>query len=462
MATDGRKSIAILPLRPIDQSNRNGHYEIGIADSLINQLSAGRGIVVRQLSATRKYAEIEQDPLAAGRDLRVDYVVASNYQLAGGKIQITSQLITVESGQIEVYTTEKNAENLFAMQAAIANDLGNRLLSRLGSLEVDFQPKRGTDNQEAYGFYLLAANLGEERGVQKVQKALEYLDLALALDPNYAAAWAAKAHALRDIAAHPGSNQHVQYRSSMEALTKALDLDPNLSDAHSALCQNKNRYEYDAVGAETACKRAVQLDPNSPLAHKTYSNFLYSRGLFDEAIAEIKVAMELQPVSYRNQQIYGLALYYAERYEDAEAQFKRLIELSPNHTHIHTRLIMILEQQGKESEAFDYLIKMLVILKDGKKLERIRAAYQASGWRGVLIEQIKSAEAEGQPPFFDLARLNAKIGEKDKAFEYLEKAYQERSHMIAVLQVEPQLKSLHDDVRFTDLVRRVESNGSGR
>jgi len=328
---------------------------------------------------------------------------------------------------------------------------------------VEANPKGGTDNAEAHQFFMMAMNLSEERGVQNVLKSLEYLDRAVALDPNYAIAWAAKAHTHRDIVGSTDAGQHEHYQKSMEAISKALAIDPNLSEAYSALCHNKNRYEYDVAGAETACNRALELDPNSPVAHKTYANFLYSRGRFDEAIAEIKTAMQLQPVSYRNQQMFALTLYFARRYGEAEAQWKRLLELNPNHSHIHSRLIRVLEDQGKESEAFEYFVKMLAIQKiDNEKLERFNTAYRTGGWRGVTVERIKTAEADSDPGYFQLACLHAKIGNKDKAFEYLEKAYQERSFQIAIIQVEPQLDSLRGDPRFDDLLRRIETSANGR
>jgi len=346
---------------------------------------------------------------------------------------------------------------VLALIGAMAG-LGYYLFIRPGEANSgEFQAKRGTNNEEANRFYLMAMNLSEERGVPNVRKALEYLDQAVALDPNYALAWAGKALTHADVVSHSDGDPHENYRSSMYAIRKALDIDPNLSEAYSALCQNKNRYEYDAIGAEAACKLAVELDPNSPVAHKTYANLLYSRGRFDEAIVEIKTAMDLQPVSYRNQQMYGLTLYFARRYAQAEAQFRRLIELNSNHSYIHGRLIRILEDQGRESEAFEYLVKMLALQKaDNEKLERFKAAYRTSGWRGVVIEQIKTAEADAHPNSFQLACLHAKIGDKDTAFEYLEKAYQERSFQIAILQVEPQLDNLRDDPRFAELIKRVE------
>jgi DNA-binding winged helix-turn-helix (wHTH) protein/tetratricopeptide (TPR) repeat protein len=454
----GVKTLAILPLKPIDPSNRNGLYEHGVADSLIQRLNPVKGFVVRQLSATRKYTGLDQDALAAGREQKVDYVLASNYQFANGRIKVTSQLLDVATAKIaDTFEVETDSADLFSAQAAIARDIANKLLAKFGSEAVEFQAKGGTNNPEAYGLYLQAVNLSEERGVQKVEKALENLDTAVALDPNYALAWAFKARTHADIVAHTDSNQHANYQRAMEAISKALAIDPNLSEAYSALCQNKNRYEYDARGAESACKRAVELEPNSPVAHKTYANFLYSRGSFDEAIVEIKTAMELQPVSYRNQQMYALTLYFARQYAESEDKFKSLLELSPNHNYIHGRLIILMQEQGKESEAFEYLIKMLTV--DNAPVERIdrfKTAFRTAGWNGVLAERIKDFEAEAVTKNYQLACLYSKIGNKDRALAYLEKAYQERSFQMAMLRVEPQLDPLRNDPRFADLIRRVE------
>ncbi len=350
--------------------------------------------------------------------------------------------------------------SLILLSVGIITAVGYYRYFRLGlqPASVEFQSKRGTENEEAKGLYLQAMNLSEERGVQNLQKALEYLDRAVLLDPNYSVAWAGKALIHRDIVGHTDSGQREHYEKSMDALGNALAIDPNSSEAYSALCGNKQRYEYDTAGAEAACQQALALDPNSPVAHKTYANFLYSIGRFDEAIVEIKKAMDLQPVSYRNQQMYALTLYYARRYGEAEELFKRLIELNPGHgAFIYDRLIRVLEAEEKYSEAYDSLVKKLTLEKaDVKKIERLTAAYRSSGWRGVVIEQIKTAEADSNVSEYQLACLYAKAADKDKAFENLEKAYQTRSFQIAILKVDPELDALRSDPRYADLVRRVE------
>ena len=263
-----------MPLKPINTANRDEIYEIGIADSLIHRLSSMKGFIVRPLSATRKYADIEQDPLAAGQEQKVDYVLASNYQLAGGKIRITAQLFNVANGQIEeTYKSEKDAANVFAMQDAIAGEVGNILSARFVTTASSSTAKRGTTNEEAYRLFLQGMYLIDKRNPADARKAAEIFEQAVRLDPNYAPAWAGKAHAHRAVANLGGRsiNIHEEYQKSIEAINKALALDENLADAHSALCETKMLYEYDFDGAERECKRAIELDPNSSLAHQIYS-----------------------------------------------------------------------------------------------------------------------------------------------------------------------------------------------
>jgi DNA-binding winged helix-turn-helix (wHTH) protein/tetratricopeptide (TPR) repeat protein len=452
-------SIAILPALPINTSDRSDFCEYGIPDALINRVSTVNGFIVRPLGATRVYNKLEQDPIAAGREQKTAYVLASSYQIAGGRIKVTSQVYDVASGKVlETYRSEQSSSNLFAAQDAIANDIGHRLLSTFRKEDADFQARRGTSNEEAYTLYLLAMNLSEERGVQNVRRSLEYLDRAVALDPNYARAWAAKAHRHRDLVGHTDAGQHEHYQRSMEAITTALAIAPNLSEAYSALCHNKNRYEFDFIGAEAACKRAIELDPRSPAAYKVYANFLYSRGRFDEAIGKIKRAIDIQPVSYENQQIYALALYYARQYAQSEEQFKRLLELNPSHSYIHASLSRVLGIQGKYSEALDHYIKWLSMEKnDGLAIERAKSVFQSEGWPGVIRERIRMAEADPNPRYFQLACMYSKLSDIDRALEYLEKAYQDRRFQVVMIEVEPELDPLRNDQRYKDLVRRIGS-----
>jgi len=457
---DGKTSIAVLPLKPINTDKRDPLYEIGIADSLILKLGSMKGFIVRPLSATRKYAGIDQDPIAAGQEQKVNYVLASNYQLAGGKIRITAQLFNVANGQIEetYKSAEKDAANVFAMQDAIASEVGNVLSARFATTSSGRTARRGTTNEEAYRLYLQGMYLIGKRSPADAQKGIEALGQAVRLDPKYARAWAGKAQA--HLADFSGSPQ-AQYQKSMEAVNKALALDENLADARSVLCLNKNSYEWDFDGAKRECERAIELDPNSSLAHLNYSRYLNGQGRFDAAIAEAKTAIDLEPTSLANQRQYGMCLYYGRRYPEAATQFKRMEAMDKGFGAPYNWLVVTSEMQGNYPEAFEWLMKMKTFYKDPEEeIQAYQAAWQTSGWPGVLRERARRGDDGNFRPsraglYFQRAIEQAKVGNKDQAFEYLEQSYQTREFWMMLLKVEPGLDSLHHDPRFDGLVSRV-------
>jgi len=241
----------------------------------------------------------------------------------------------------------------------------------------------------------------------------------------------------------------------MEAINKALALDANLADAHSALCENKMLYEWDFDGAEQECKRAIELDPNSSLAHQIYSRYLQGRARFDEAIAESKTAIDLEPSSRFNQRISGNNLDFARRYGEAALQFKRVIAMDPNFGTAYHWLSESLEMQGNYAEAFEWFMKAQILQKrDAETIQLFKTAYQKSGWHGILLEQVREFE-DSDTAYFQGACLNARVGNKEQAFAYLEKSYLRRELWMHLLQVEPRLDSLRGDPRFDQLVKRV-------
>jgi DNA-binding winged helix-turn-helix (wHTH) protein/TolB-like protein/Tfp pilus assembly protein PilF len=454
------KSIAVLPFRPVNAANRDEGYEIGIAESLINRLSSTERLVVRPLSAVRRYADLELDPIAAGNEQKVDYVLAPYYQMADGKIRITAQLIDVKTGKTEEsYDFAKNAAGLFALQDTVADELRSKLAVKFGTGSERPPTKRGTNNEEAYRLYQLAMTLVAKGGPVNIEAAIAYLDKVVTLDPNYARAWAGKAYShTRRVWGPPGIPNREQIPKSLDAVQKALSIDPDLSEAYTVLCENRLFFEYDFDGAEAACKRAVELDQNSSVAHLASSRLLVSRGRSDEAFAEAKTAMDLDPASFVIQRQYANALYISGRYQEAEEQYRRAISLNPEEDGPYDQLIRTLDAQGKKSEAFECLIRWYEIRREGpERIEGLKAAYAVSGWHGAITELIRIIEARTTPNHYALAQWYATLGNKDKSLENLEKAFQERNlNMVLIRFADHHFISLRDDPRFIDLVRRIE------
>lgn len=453
------KSIAVLPVKPINAGIRDELYEIGIADSLIHRLSATKGFVVRPLSATRKYADIEQDPLAAGREQKVDYVLASNYQLAGGRIRITAQLINVSNGQVEeTYKSEKEASDIFAMQDAVAGEVGNILLTRFATVSSSPTAKRGTTNEEAYRLYLLGKKMTDRRSANNALKAIEYFEQAIRLDPNFARAFAGMANAYRAAGTLGGGLPREQFEKAKEAVNKALELDPNLAEAYTMRGDIKHKFERDWAGAESDFLRAIELEPNNDWAHANYGKFLAERyGRFDEALAEIETALAINPDSLVHQRDRGRFFYFARRYDEAIVELKRVVELDESFLTAYGWLWRAYALKGDDAGAYEYYIKYQKQV-DYDHVKPLQKAYETAGWQGLLRKQIELQKINENKPhanYYQMAAISAMLGEKEPALEYLNKTIEKGQSQVVLINVEPSFDSLRNDPRFDELLRRV-------
>jgi DNA-binding winged helix-turn-helix (wHTH) protein/tetratricopeptide (TPR) repeat protein len=448
------KSITVLPVKPINAANRDEIYEFGIADSLIHRLSASKNFIVRPLSATRKYADLEQDPVAAGREQKTDYVLAANYQIADGRIRVTAQLFNVASGQIEeTKIIEKDTGSVFAVQDAVAGEVGNFLLARFAATESPPLAKRGTTNEEAYRLYLQGRNLTMQQNARDHKKAIEHFEQAIRLDPNYALAYArmANAYLWLDVL----DNVVPRVEKITEIINKALELDPNLAEAYVARGHLNLVFEWNLPAAEKDLLRAIELEPNHDTAHWLYALLLASRKQFDEALISIEKAQAIDPSATQYMFHRGRILYYARRYDESVVQFERLTDLEPNA--FSNWMQFAYQMKGDEAKAYEIFMKIQKRRKSDY-LEIYQKTYETTGWQGVrrkMIEFAKLDENELGGGAFNVAKECAWLGEKDQAFEFLNKAVEKRRWLMYTLNVEPAFDSLRDDARFDELLKRV-------
>ncbi len=453
----GKKSITILPLKPINTANRDELYEIGIADSLIHRLSATKSFIVRPLSATRQYTDVTQDPVAAGHEQKTDYVLDSNYQLADGKIRITAQLFNVATGQIEeTYKSEKDAGSIFAAQDAIANEVGNILFAHFAAVPNKTTAKRGTANEEAYRLYLQGKNLTAKRNQADAKKAVEYFEQAIRLDPNYALAYVGMAHAYSATGTLRGGRAREAYEKARAAVNKAAELDANSADVYVIRGYLRLLYEWDFAGAEKDLTIAIELEPNNDLAHWGYAMLLNHQGRFEEALAELEIAQEIDPNSLVYQHERGRFFYFARRYDEAIVQLERVLEIDPNFNTSYSWLFRAYEMKGDYAGAFEWFIKNQK-LRNPERINDYQKAYETGGWQNVnrKILEFEKLNEQTANNYFLIARQLALLNEKEQAFEYLNKALKAGQSQMATLKVEPAFDSLRDDPRFDQLLRRV-------
>jgi DNA-binding winged helix-turn-helix (wHTH) protein/TolB-like protein/Tfp pilus assembly protein PilF len=458
-AAKDRTEFAVLPVNPIDPANRSDLYEIGIADSLIQGLSSVKGFVVRPLSSTRKYTEIGQDPIAAGREQKVDYVLESSYQISDGRIKVTSQLLNVANGEIEeTYRSETELTSVFAAQEAIAGSIRSKLMARFAATSSGPLSTRGTISEDAYRLYIQATVLADKRNQESSRKAIEYLEQAVRLDPNYALAYARLANAHSTLAYTGGSDdEDEEYLKGKAAIERALALDDNLAEAHSYLGEIKNYYDADLAGAEREDKRGIELDPHSSVAHCVYAVLLGVHGRTDESIAEIETALDLEPASAVNHQTYGWLLFFARRYDEAITESKWTLEIDPEYRFAYNVLTNSYHLKGDDDHAFEWLLRM----EEPDDRGPLKAIYTRSGWRGVRetqFEDLKADEKKGNPNYNQLAFHSIELGQNEQAFTYLEKGIAQPHHGMLTLRVNPRFDPLRSDPRFDDLLRKESSD----
>ncbi|HKQ80289.1 MAG TPA: winged helix-turn-helix domain-containing protein [Blastocatellia bacterium] len=452
------RTIAVLPFKPLAADGGDEYLGLGMADTLITKLSNLRQVTVRPTSAVRKYISPGQDPLAAGREQRVDAVLEGSLQRSGDKVRVTVRLIDVRDGSpLWAYKCDEYCEDIFATQDAIAEKVAGALVLELTGEERRGLAKRYTENAEAYQLYIQGVFFRNQMTEEGLKKSIDYFQKAIELDPKYALAYAGQASS-NSPRAYFG---HIPLREAefknRPLIMKALELDDTLAEAHAALAELKLFIEWDWEGAEKEFKRAIELNPSGHLAHHLYGSLLMAMGRFEAAIAKMKQALDIDPLSPRTGFILGRDYYMAGQYDQAIEQYNKMREIFPGHALIE--LGPVYERKGMYDQAVkEYLEAYSRSGLSAGEIAALRQVYVASGWRGFWSKRLELAKAEAerkpvQASF--LAELYARLGEKDQAIEWLERAYRERNMSLIFLKVDPIWESLRPDPRFQGLLRRM-------
>jgi DNA-binding winged helix-turn-helix (wHTH) protein/TolB-like protein/Flp pilus assembly protein TadD len=458
------RSIAVLPFKPLESGSRDEALELGMADTLIARLSNISQLNVRPTSAVRKYAQLEQDAVAAGRELKVDAVLDGSIQRTGDRVRVTARLLRIEDGTpLWAETFNEKLTDVFAVQDSISKRVAATLAVKLIGNERELVAKRDTENTEAYQAYLTGRYLWNQRTEAALKKSIDYFERAVEIDPEYALAYVGLADSHGALLAWSNVLPDESFPKAKAAALKALEIDDTLAEAHAALAQIKIYYEWDWAGAEKECKRAIELNPNYATAHQYYSKYLYVTGRFDEGLAEIRTAQQLDPLSIIIRTDEGQILYFARRYDEAIEKFRETLEMDPHFMRAHVMLGAALVMKGRYEEAISEYLK--AGLANGGIAEgyvrigaAMREAYATSGERGYWAWWLDrfTERAQGRPILqMDRARCYMFLGEKDQAFAWFEKAFRHKEAELVTLKVDPTLDSLRSDPRFKNLMRRI-------
>jgi serine/threonine-protein kinase len=453
-------SIAVLPFDNQNHDPDTEYLSDGLTESIINSLTQVSNLKVIARSSVFRYKGKETDPLAAGKELGVRAVLTGRIQQRGDELSISAELVDVrENKQLWGERYERKVSDLLSVQREIAKEISGTLRLRLSGAEQSRVTKRYTENPEAYQLYLKGRYFWLKFTPADFQRAAEYFNQAIAKDPNYALAYTGLADTYGASATSSWIAPTEGYPKAKAAAKKALDLDETLAETHATLGALTMLSDLDWAAAEREYKRAIELNPNYPITYELDSYLLCATGRLDEGIKTAQRGLEVDPLSVPLSDDTGQAYYLARRYDEALKQMRKSIEMDPNDATSNIISGTVYEQEGRYDEAVAaYQKGIKASERTSNILGFLGHAYAASGRRGEalkILEELKEMSRQKYVSPYDMAVLYVGLGEKDRAIEQLNKAYEERAGWVIYLKVEPLFDPLRSDVRFTDLLRRM-------
>jgi DNA-binding winged helix-turn-helix (wHTH) protein/tetratricopeptide (TPR) repeat protein len=454
------RSLAVFPFRVIGNPGDESLLSVGIADALITRLSTFRRITVRPTSAILKFSPTSHDPYITGQELGVDAVLNGTLQHVQGKIRVTVQLARVSDGYL--FWADKfdgDFMDVFTVQESISEWAGNALAVKLANRDRDRLAKRYTDNQLAYRSYLKGRFHADRWTRQGTEKAIDHFTAAIALDPQYALAYAGLAD-VHYVRAGLYDDPHEIMPRAKRAAYKALELDDSLGEAHTSLALILGFFDWDWQAADREFGRALELNPGHARTYLWHGRHLAAVSRFDESLAQLQRSQELDPLSPLISTELGRTYYVARRFDLAIRQLQETLDLEPNFWPAHMFLGCSYAQQGLYQEATTMLLQASTLDSNPHTLGCLGYVYAISGKKTEarrILRQIAEGAKERYVSPYHLAGIHAGLGELNDAYTLLEKACTQRSEWPEWLGVDPKFDSVRADVRFTDLVRHVLS-----
>jgi TolB-like protein/DNA-binding winged helix-turn-helix (wHTH) protein/Tfp pilus assembly protein PilF len=463
------RSLAVLPLENLTGDASQEYFADGMTDALITDLAQIATLRVISRTSIMRYKGVRKSLPEIARELGVDGIVEGTVVRSAGRIRITSQLIYAPSDQhLWARSYESDLSDVVKLQGEVAQAIAGQVRAALTAEERSHIVRQPTDSAEAYQLYLQGRYSWNQRTPRGVQKSVELFEQAVGKDPNFALAYAGIADAYNFTNILGVLAPRESSLKAEAAATKALALDPQLGEAHTALGLVKSHYYFDFTGAQREFLKALELNPNYANAHLFYAGaYLAPMGRHEEAIAEMKKALEVDPLSLPLNNMMGETYVWAGEYDRAQRQFQHTLDLEPTFSLAHFYYADLLKEMGryeegiKQNEAGDLLLGASPE-EAGALAAEFQKALQAGGpksyWQKNLEMTLKEYKRAGTGyfPAMGVASAYARVGDKENAFKWLDKSFQDREGQdITLVRWLPDFKSLHTDPRFADLLRRM-------
>ena len=453
-------SIAVLPFQNASGDPNMEYLSDGIAESLMNSLSQLPNLKVMSRNTAFRYKGKEQDAEKVGKELNVRSVLTGSLKQVGDQIVISVSLDDALDGRhIWGAQYDRKASDLLSVQREIARDITGNLRLKLSGADEEKVTKNYTANPEAYQLYLKGRFYWNKRTGEALKKSIEYFNQAIEKDPSYALAYAGLGDAYGLLPGYGGDTPQECYPKGKAAAKRAVELDETLAEAHTALGRMLLNYDWNIPGSNREFERAIELNPNYATAHHWNGNgSLLLLGRFDEAFAEVKRAQELDPLSLIINADLGDNYIYARQYDQAIEQLRKTIEMDQSFYYAHYELGMAYELKGSFQEAIAEYRRARQLNDDPLVLAYLGHIYAGSGRRDEALkslEELKEISKQRYVSAYAFALVYTALGEKEQAFQWLEKAYAERSAWMTYLKIDPRLDPLRSDPRFAEFMHRV-------
>jgi serine/threonine protein kinase/tetratricopeptide (TPR) repeat protein len=451
-------SVVVLPFVNASGDPNSEYLSDGITESLINSLSQLPHLKVMSRDSAFMYKGKDTDARTVGQALGVRAVFKGRVMQRGDTLEISAELVNArDDSHVWGQQYDRKLADLIALREEITKEMTTALRMRLTGDDEKRMAKSYTTNPEAYQDYLKGRYWWNKLNEDGLNKGIENFQHAIAKDPTYALAYSGLADCYSSLATSGVIPPKESFPRAKEAAQKALEIDDTLSEAHTSLALIKTAYDWDWSGGEREFQRAIELNPSSVTAHRLYGLALMGMARFDEAIRELKRALELDPLSLLNNHALGLGFLFARQYDQAIEQYRRTLELDPNLIFAHWFLGLAYLQKSMYKEGTAELEKALVISPGNTLLiSGLGYAYAAAGRKleaQKVLDKLNDLSKQKYFPAVFRVQIYAALGEKDQAFEWLEKGYEDRS--ILNIKADPAFDPLRSDPRWADLLRRM-------
>jgi TolB-like protein/tetratricopeptide (TPR) repeat protein len=430
------RSLAVLPLANLSGDPKQDYFADGMTEELVTQLGRISALQVVSRTSSMTYKATGKQLPEIARELRVDWIVEGAVLRSGNRVRITAQLIEASTDHhLWAQDYEGDTRDVLSLQSRVAVSIAGKIRAKLTPDEqVRFASPHSTD-PGAYDDYLRGRFFWNARTEDSLAKAQNYFQQAIAKDPLFVPAYSG----LADSFAYRGWRWgRLAPREAMPlaraAALKAIQLDGDSAEAHTSLGQVELRYEWDFKGAEQEFQRAISLNPNYATAHHYYSVALFAMGRNNESVEQARKAVEADPLSIPANITLGQSLSGAGRDDEAIAQFRRTLEMDPNNPMLHDNLSDCYQAKGLPDAAYEEEAESLIVsgATNPRGVEALRGIYKSSGWPGVnrVFLQHLTASWDKDHWHFDafvIAGLHAMLGEKNAAFDWLDKCLDLRS-----------------------------------